>query len=223
MLESFKRSYHLAVESYHVLRQDPELLVFPVVSFVAMLVAMGVVGTVAMAAGAFSEDGFNIIGLFFLFLFYLVTYGFATVGAFAIVSLVRDPAGEATALNRWAGLGREAPLVAGIFAFFLLAMAGIPLTSVFVGKWAVLSVALAAGAWPIVIAAVLFSVVAIALYIRVIKVMWFDEPEEDAPSVTYPSILTGGAIAVGAVATLVLGVVPGPVLDLAAHAGEFIR
>jgi NADH-quinone oxidoreductase subunit N len=156
-------------------------------------------------------------------LFYLVTYGFATVGAFAIVSLVRDSAGEATALNRWAGLGREAPLVAGIFAFFLLAMAGIPLTSIFVGKWAVLSVALAAGAWPIVIAAVLFSVVAIALYIRVIKVMWFDEPEGEGPTVTYPSVLTGGAIAVGAVATLVLGIVPGPVLDLAAHAGEFIR
>ena len=87
-------------------------------------------------------------------LFYLATYGFATLGAFAIVSLVRDSAGEVTALDRWAGLGKESPIVAGVFAFLLLAMAGIPLTSGFVGKLAVFSVALAAGAWPVVVVAV---------------------------------------------------------------------
>ena len=69
-------------------------------------------------------------------LFYLATYGFATLGAFAVVSLVRDSAGEVTALDRWAGLGKESPVVAGVFAFLLLAMAGIPLTSGFVGKLA---------------------------------------------------------------------------------------
>ena len=78
-------------------------------------------------------------------LFYLITYGFATIGAFAVVTLVRDSGGEATALSRWAGLGKESPLVAGMFAFFLLAMAGIPLTSGFVGKWAVFAVALVGG------------------------------------------------------------------------------
>ena len=77
-----------------------------------------------------------------------LTYGFATIGAFAVVTLVRDSGGEATHLSRWAGLGRRSPLVAGVFAFFLLAMAGIPLTAGFIGKWAVFTVALAAGAWP---------------------------------------------------------------------------
>ena len=57
------------------------------------------------------------------------TYGFTTIGAFAVVTLVRDAGGEATHLSRWAGLGKESPLVAGVFAFFLLALAGIPLTS----------------------------------------------------------------------------------------------
>ncbi len=61
-------------------------------------------------------------------LFYLATYGFAMIGAFAIVTLVRDSSGEATQFSRWAGLGRRSPLVAGVFAFFLLSMAGIPLT-----------------------------------------------------------------------------------------------
>jgi NADH-quinone oxidoreductase subunit N len=156
-------------------------------------------------------------------LFYLATYGFATLGAFAIVGLVRDSGGEATALERWAGLGKESPIVAGVFAFFLLAMAGIPLTSGFVGKLAVFSVALAAGAWPVVVAAVLASIVAAFLYIRVIKAMYFDEPLGDGPTVAYPSVLTATTIALGAAATLVLGIVPGPLLDLAAVAGEFIR
>ena len=156
-------------------------------------------------------------------LFYLATYGFSTIGAFAVVSLVRDSGGETTAIDRWAGLGKESPVVAGVFAFFLLAMAGIPLTAGFVGKSAVFSVALAAGAWPVVVAAVVASIIAVFLYIRVIKVMYFDVPVGDGPSVAYPSVLTATTIAVGAAVTLVLGVLPGPLLDLAAVAGGFIR
>jgi NADH-quinone oxidoreductase subunit N len=156
-------------------------------------------------------------------LFYLTTYGFATLGAFAVVSLVRDSGGEATQLSRWAGLGKESPIIAGVFAFFLLAMAGIPLTSGFVGKIAVFSVALAAVAWPVVVAAVLASIIAAFLYVRVIKAMYFDEPVGDGPTVAYPSVLTATAIALGAAVTLMLGIVPGPLMDLAASAGEFIR
>ena len=55
-------------------------------------------------------------------LFYLAVYGFTTVGAFAVVTLVRDPAGEANHLSRWAGLGRRSPVVAGVFV--VLAIAG---------------------------------------------------------------------------------------------------
>ena len=79
-------------------------------------------------------------------LFYLATYGPATIGAFAVVTLVRDAGGEATSFEKWAGLGRRAPLVAGVFGFFLLSMAGIPLTAGFMGKWAVFTVAMSAGA-----------------------------------------------------------------------------
>src|SRR5580704_7788809 len=79
-------------------------------------------------------------------LFYLATYGLTTVGAFAVITLVRDPGGEAGHLSRWAGLGRRSPLVAGTFALFLLAFAGIPLTSGFTGKFAVFQAALQGGA-----------------------------------------------------------------------------
>ncbi len=156
-------------------------------------------------------------------LFYLATYGFSTLGAFAVVSLVRDSGGEVTALDRWAGLGKESPIVAGVFAFFLLAMAGIPLTSGFVGKLAVFSVALAAGAWPVVVVAIIASIIAAFLYVRVIKAMYFDEPVGDGPTVVYPSVLTAATIALGAAITLMLGVLPGPLLDLAGLAGQFLR
>lgn len=156
-------------------------------------------------------------------LFYLVTYGFATIGAFAVVTVVRDAGGEATHLSRWAGLGKEAPVVAGVFAFFLLAFAGIPLTSGFTGKWAVFSSAWAGGAWPLVVVAVLMSLVAAFFYIRVIVVMFFSDPVGDGPTVAVPSALTTIVITVGATMTLVLGIVPQPLLDLARQAGEFIR
>jgi NADH-quinone oxidoreductase subunit N len=160
-------------------------------------------------------------------LFYLTTYGFAVIGAFAVVTLVRDSGGEASGYARWQGLGRRSPLVAGMFAFFLLSMAGIPLTAGFVGKWAVFTVALSAGAWPVVVAAILCSIVAVFFYVRVIVLMFFldgdVEPGGEVASVTRPSALTAATIVVGVAATLVLGVVPGPVLDLAAHAGQFVR
>ncbi len=158
-------------------------------------------------------------------LFYLTTYGFATVGAFAVVTLVRDANGEAPAFQRWTGLGKRSPIVAGTFAFFLLSMAGIPITAGFVGKWAVFTVAMSAGAWPVVLVAIASSIIAVYFYIRYIRLMFFTEPDADdeVASVTVPSPLTSVTIGVCAVATLVLGLVPGPVLDLVAHAGDFIR
>ena len=151
-------------------------------------------------------------------LFYLAVYGFTTIGAFAVVTLVRDTTGEAVHLSRWAGLGKRSPLVAGIFAFFLLAFAGIPLTSGFTGKFAVFQAAIAGGATPLVIVGVLTSAVAAFFYVRVIVLMFFSEPAIDGPVVVVPSALTASAVGVGALATLVFGVVPEPLLSLANHA-----
>ena len=60
-------------------------------------------------------------------------------------------------------------------------------------------------------------------YVRQIRLMFFSEPEGDVATVTRPSLLTSATIAVGLAGTVVLGIVPGPVLDLAAHAGQFVR
>ena len=158
-------------------------------------------------------------------LFYLAGYGFATVGAFAIVTLVRDQAGEAAHMSRWAGLGKRSPLVAGVFALFLIAFAGIPLTSGFTGKFAVFQAAISGGALPLVIIGVIASAILAFPYVRVIVLMFFSEPAPDGPSVVRPSAFTGVAVGIGALATLVLGIVPGPLLTLAHHAASqlFVR
>jgi proton-translocating NADH-quinone oxidoreductase chain N len=158
-------------------------------------------------------------------LFYLAAYGFATVGAFAIVTLVRDQAGEAAHLSRWAGLGKRSPLVAGTFALFLIAFAGIPLTSGFTGKFAVFRAAIAGGALPLVIIGVIASAILAFPYVRIIVLMFFSDPAPDGPSVVRPSAFTGVAVGIGALATVVLGIVPGPLLNLANHAASqlFVR
>jgi NADH-quinone oxidoreductase subunit N len=158
-------------------------------------------------------------------LFYLAVYGFTTIGAFAVVTLVRDATGEAVHLRRWAGLGKRSPVVAGVFAFFLLAFAGIPLTSGFTGKFAVFQAAIAGGALPLVIVGVLSSAIAAFFYVRVIVLMFFSDPAPDGPTVVTPGLFTGSAVAVAAVTTLVFGIVPGPLLSLANHVATqlFVR
>lgn len=156
-------------------------------------------------------------------LFYLGGYSFVTIGAFAVVTLVRDAGGEATHLSKWAGLGRRSPLVAAVFAVFLLAFAGIPLTSGFAGKFAVFKAAADGGAAPLVVVGVLSSAVAAFFYIRVIVLMFFSEPKADGPTVAVPSPLTMTAIGLGVAVTVVLGVAPQYFLDLAGQAGIFVR
>ncbi|WP_329202372.1 MULTISPECIES: NADH-quinone oxidoreductase subunit NuoN [unclassified Streptomyces] len=156
-------------------------------------------------------------------LFYLGAYSFVTIGAFAVVTLVRDAGGEATHLSKWAGLGRRSPLTAAVFAVFLLAFAGIPLTSGFAGKFAVFKAAAEGGAGVLVVVGVLSSAVAAFFYIRVIVLMFFSEPKADGPTVAVPSPLTMTTIAVGVAVTLVLGVAPQYFLDLAGHASTFVR
>ncbi|MFG2828813.1 NADH-quinone oxidoreductase subunit NuoN [Streptomyces sp. NPDC048434] len=166
---------------------------------------------------ATSEEGISSV------LFYLGAYSFVTLGAFAVVTLVRDAGGEATALSKWAGLGRRSPLVAAVFAVFLLAFAGIPLTSGFAGKFAVFKAAAQSGAGWLVVVGVLSSAIAAFFYIRVIVLMFFNEPKADGPTVAVPSPLTTTAIAIGVTATLVLGLAPQYFLDLAGQAGVFVR
>jgi NADH-quinone oxidoreductase subunit N len=166
-------------------------------------------GYLLVGALAFTRDGLSSA------LFYLAAYGFTVIAAFAVVTLVRDDDGEATHLSRWAGLGRRAPLVAGVFTFLLLAFAGIPLTSGFTSKFAVFQAAFGAqGAWQTatVIAGVVTSMILAFPYLRVVVMMYLSEPGETSPTVAIPGAFTSAALMVGVLATFLLGVFPSPVL-----------
>ncbi|WP_426563436.1 NADH-quinone oxidoreductase subunit NuoN [Angustibacter sp. McL0619] len=155
-------------------------------------------------------------------MFYLAAYGFTTIGAFAVVTLVRDSAGEATHLSQWAGLARRSPVLAAVFTLFLLAFAGIPLTSGFTGKFAVFSAAVANGGTWLAVVGVVSSAIAAFFYVRIIVLMYFSDPDVEGTVVAVPSILTTVAISVGVLMTLLLGVLPGPLLDLASRSALFL-
>ncbi|RMI33672.1 NADH-quinone oxidoreductase subunit NuoN [Nocardia stercoris] len=155
-------------------------------------------------------------------LFYLAVYGVGTVGGFAVITLVRDSAGdEATALSAWAGLGRRSPWLATAFALILLSFAGIPLTAGFIAKLAVFSAAAAGGYTSLVVLGVITSAIAAYFYIRVIVLMFFSEPEGDV-RVVVPA-LTTSVVVVSAAVTLVLGIAPQPLLNLAHQATSFVH
>lgn len=183
-----------------------------------------------LAYSSIAQAGFILVGVtaaspegLASVLFYLIAYGFTTIGAFAVISLVRNPSGEATSIRDWAGLGKKSPLVAAIFSVFMLSLAGIPLTGGFIGKWGVFAAGVEAGDTWLVIVAVIASVIAAFFYVRVIVLMYFADPTPDTAAVVIPSGFTTISLAAGATLTIALGVVPQPVLDIIANAGVFIR
>ncbi len=187
-------------------------------------------GFILLGVIAYHETGSVQPGLAAL-LFYLVAYGFSTLGAFATVAVVREPdrasgphlsGREATDISQWAGLGKRYPLVGVMFSMFLLAFAGIPLTSGFIAKFAVFAAAAGTGGEVLVVVGVISSAIAAYFYIRIIVAMFFADVPVDAPHVVRPSILTTSGIAICTAVTIVLGVFPQPLLDLAQNAAHFL-
>jgi NADH-quinone oxidoreductase subunit N len=144
-------------------------------------------------------------------MFYLGAYAATIVGAFGIVELV-SVRGEANIrLQSYAGLARRNPLAGGALAIFLLSLAGIPPTAGFIAKVAVFSAAIQTGLWPLVLLAVLASVVAAFFYIRVIVLMYMRDYEplpDDVGTVDRGSV-GRLAVLVPAAVTVVFGILPG--------------
>lgn len=182
-----------------------------------------------VAYSSVAHAGFLLIGVLALngdglsaTLFYLVSYGFTTLAVFGVISLVRDSRGEATSLSAWRGLARRSPVFAGVFTFLLFALAGIPLTSGFVGKFVVFSAGMSAGITPLVVLGLIASTVAAFFYLRVIVLMYFATPAEDGPTVTLPGTMTTAAITLGTLVTLLLGVFPSFMLEWAGGSGFLV-
>ena len=223
---------------YYVVFANAQWQWMPVLTVIAIItMVFGSVVAIAqrdvkrmLAYSSIAHAGFLLAGVIALSkpgldasIFYLFVYGIATVGAFGVVTLVRDSSGEVTDLNRWSGLGKRSPLIATVFALFLLAFAGIPMTSGFIGKFSIFSAAYESGSTSILIAGVLSSAIAAFFYIRVIVLIFFKDPVEDGTSVVIPSGLTTITIAISAAVTLLMGIYPAPLINFIQSTAFFIR
>ena len=156
-------------------------------------------------------------------MFYTASYAAMNVGAFAVVSHLASAGERYVTMEDYAGLGRRSPLLAATLTIFLLSLIGIPATGGFFAKFYVFSAALQANLVGLVIIGVLNSAVGAYYYLRVIVVMYMREARQEVPVSPVPLGL-GVALAISAVATIYLGVLPGRVLEYATRsAGDLLR
>lgn len=184
----------------------------------AGFILVGVIGAVTTVNGLADDR----VGSVSAILIYLAAYGLATMGAFAIVTLVRRSGAEATSYTSWAGLGRRDPMLGVLMTIFLLSMAGIPLTGGFVGKLAVFAAAWNGGYSWLVLIAVVASLITAGFYFRIVWIMFGQTPNSETALVS-PGVGTQIVIWVGVIGTILLGVLPGPLLDIAINSAGFIR
>jgi NADH-quinone oxidoreductase subunit N len=155
-------------------------------------------------------------------MFYLLAYAVMSLGAFGVLGVLERRQRKAIAVADLRGLGQRAPLLAGMFALFLLSLAGIPGTAGFMGKLAVVRAAVDADHIALPVVLVISSVVAAFFYIRVIVAMFMeDEPAELADVPVPASTGSAAGLSAAAAGVVVLGVVPPAVIDLAQRAATF--
>jgi len=177
------------------------------------------VGLAAFAAG-------RIEGLQGL-LYYGAAYSFMNLGAFAVIAALQKRAGVTSNLETFAGLGRREPWLAILMTLFLLSLTGIPPTAGFFAKAYVILAAVQAfqAGWTalgfLAVIAVLNAAAAAFYYLRVVVYMFMREPQSEQAPLTHGRLLWTGLIA-ATVLTILLGLVPGPLLDIVNQAAKAI-
>src|SRR5438445_3862187 len=152
-------------------------------------------------------------------LFYTLAYTVTNLGAFAVVLAFRRQGEEVLELDDYAGLGLKYPALGAAMTLFMISLAGLPPTAGFLGKLYLFRAALGAGRTGLVIVGVLTSVVSVYYYLAVIVRMYMTTPSPAAAETeARPAGHLSLALALTAALTLLLGIVPGRVLDQAQNA-----
>ena len=163
---------------------------------------------IAVAASFENPDGISAA------LFYMFAYTFTNLGAFAVAVAVERKEGEGVMLDDYKGLARRYPWIAICMAFFMLSLAGVPPTGGFAAKFYVFSSAVQAGLVWLTLIGIITSVISAFYYLRVVFLMYMYEGE--GQMILKPALIS--AIVITAVATLLLGILPGTWFDLARQA-----
>jgi NADH-quinone oxidoreductase subunit N len=154
-------------------------------------------------------------------MFYLAAYAMMTVGAFAVVIHLAGKGERHLKIADLAGLGRTQPVTAAIMTIFLLSLIGVPLTGGFFGKFYIFRAAIESNLIWLTALGLLNAAVAAYYYLRLLVVMYFNEPGEVATNIQPLTPGLRAALILPAIATLVLGVLPGVILNFAQHSNIF--
>ncbi len=173
-----------------------------------------------LAYSTVSHMGFLLLGLlaaspegYAAAMFYAITYAVMSMGAFGAIVLLSNATSESDRLADFAGLGRRSPWVALMMLILVFSLAGVPPFAGFWAKWFVLKEVVAAQHTWLAAVAVLFSLVGAYYYLRVIKIMYFDEPDAGAAPITAGDDVRL-VFSVNGVSVLLLGVLPGLLMSV---------
>jgi len=144
-------------------------------------------------------------------LFYAITYVLTTLGTFGVIMLLARSGFEAENIDDFKGLNQRSPWFAGIMLLLMLSLAGVPPLLGFFGKLSVLRAVLGTGQIWLAVVAVLFSLVGAYYYLRVIKVMYFDDAHDKSKIVAHGDVRV--LLSLNGVAVLALGLWPGLLME----------
>jgi len=170
--------------------------------------SVGHVGFILMGLSTGTQLGVQSV------LVYLAIYIFMSAGMFGCVMITGREA-----IKDYAGLSKTHPWLAATIAAFMFSMAGIPPLSGFFGKMYVILAAVNAGLFWVAVAAVITSVVGAYYYIKIVKIMYFDEPAHHGAKM-HGSPLVIGATVIGALVTVFFFLLPSPLLAIASNAAK---
>jgi NADH-quinone oxidoreductase subunit N len=187
-----------------------------------MLAYSSIAHTGYMLVGLAAYAGGRIEGLQGL-LYYGAAYAFMNLGAFAVVAALQKRTGVTSQLDTFAGLFRREPLLAVLMTLFLLSLTGIPPLAGFFAKAYVILAAVQAGGPLTILAviAVLNAAAAAFYYLRIVVYMFMRDPVGETPPMTHGALLWGGLAAATAL-TILLGIVPSPLLNIVKDAAAAI-
>jgi len=154
-------------------------------------------------------------------MFYLAAYALMNIGAFAVVTYFCRQGERYVNIEDFAGLGWKQPMTAGLFSIFLLSLIGVPLTGGFFGKFYIFQAAIDAHLVWLAVLGLLNSAVGAYYYLRILVVMYMEEPGEAACSVAPPGAALQTAMWATALGTLLLGIRPSVLLDFVRSSSVF--
>jgi NADH-quinone oxidoreductase subunit N len=171
------------------------------IGFVLLGLLAGVAGT---------TDRTGIAAAYSSAMYYIITYVLTTVGSFGMIMLLSRAGFEADSINDFKGLSKRNGWFAVVMSILMFSLAGVPPMMGFAAKFSVLTAVLGTGQVWLTVLAVMFSLIGAFYYLRIVKVMWFDEPTDNSPLVGKADMTF--VLSLNGIAIVVLGILPGPLL-----------